>query len=62
MAGCRFLEGGADNDEEQWGPVVPVVAFDDLETPVSYVLASKYGQQVSVFGRDAETIGRLIAS
>jgi glyceraldehyde-3-phosphate dehydrogenase (NADP+) len=49
-------------DEEQWGPVVPVVAFDDLETPVSYVLASKYGQQVSVFGRDAETIGRLIDS
>jgi len=47
-------------DEEQWGPVVPVAAFDDLETPVSYVLDSKYGQQVSVFGRDPETIGRLI--
>ena len=47
-------------DEEQWGPVVPVVAFDDLETPVSYVLESKYGQQVSVFGNDPETIGRLI--
>jgi len=47
-------------DEEQWGPVVPVAAFDDLETPVRYVLASKYGQQVSVFGRDPETIGRLI--
>ena len=27
-------------DEEQWGPIVPVVAFDDLETPASYVLAS----------------------
>jgi acyl-CoA reductase-like NAD-dependent aldehyde dehydrogenase len=34
-------------DEEQWGPVVPGVAFDDLETPGSCVLASKYGQHVS---------------
>jgi glyceraldehyde-3-phosphate dehydrogenase (NADP+) len=37
-----------------------VVAFDDLGTPVSYVLDSKYGQQVSVFGSDPETMGRLI--
>jgi glyceraldehyde-3-phosphate dehydrogenase (NADP+) len=54
LAGMRLYE------EEQWGPVVPVVAFDDVEDPVSYVLASKYGQQVSVFGNDPETIGRLI--
>jgi glyceraldehyde-3-phosphate dehydrogenase (NADP+) len=47
-------------DEEQWGPVVPIVAFGDVETPGRYVLDSKYGQQVSVFGNDPQAIGRLI--
>lgn len=47
-------------DEEQWGPVVPVVAFDDVETPVGYLLDSKYGQQVSIFGNDPGRMGRLI--
>lgn len=46
--------------EEQFGPVIPVVPFDDVETPVSYITESKYGQQVSVFGRDPDVIGSLI--
>jgi glyceraldehyde-3-phosphate dehydrogenase (NADP+) len=46
--------------EEQFGPVIPVAGFADLETPVRYLLESNYGQQVSVFGRDPETIARLI--
>jgi glyceraldehyde-3-phosphate dehydrogenase (NADP+) len=46
--------------EEQFGPVIPVVLFDDLETPVRYVTESDYGQQVSIFGRDADVIGRLV--
>jgi glyceraldehyde-3-phosphate dehydrogenase (NADP+) len=46
--------------EEQFGPVIPVVPFDNLEMPLRYVVGSNYGQQVSLFGRDPETIARLI--
>jgi len=46
--------------EEQFGPVVPITVFDDISEPVSYVVESDYGQQVSIFGSDPETIARLI--
>ncbi len=46
--------------EEQFGPVVPVMAFDDIGTALDYVITSEYGQQVSIFSEDAETIGRLV--
>ncbi len=46
--------------EEQFGPVIPVIPFDDLDVPLRYVVESNYGQQVSLFGRDPETIARLI--
>jgi len=36
--------------EEQFGPVIPVGPFDDLETPIRYIVESDYGQQVSLFG------------
>jgi glyceraldehyde-3-phosphate dehydrogenase (NADP+) len=46
--------------EEQFGPVVPVCAFDNLEEPMRYVIDSNYGQQVSIFGTDPESIASLI--
>lgn len=46
--------------EEQFGPVVPVVPFRDLQTVIDYVLDSDYGQQLSLFGTDPATIGSLI--
>jgi glyceraldehyde-3-phosphate dehydrogenase (NADP+) len=46
--------------EEQFGPVVPVLTFDDIEEPIRYVVDSNYGQQLSVFGTDADVIARLI--
>jgi glyceraldehyde-3-phosphate dehydrogenase (NADP+) len=45
--------------EEQFGPVVPIVPYDDIETPIKYVIESSYGQQVSIFGNDAGTIANL---
>ena len=45
---------------EQFGPVVPVVPFDDISLPVSWVQASNYGQQVSLFGSDPLTLAALI--
>jgi glyceraldehyde-3-phosphate dehydrogenase (NADP+) len=46
--------------EEQFGPVIPVVAFDNLEIPIQYVIDSNYGQQVSLFGQDADAIAQLV--
>lgn len=46
--------------EEQFGPVVPVVPFDDLAEPIRYLEDSPYGQQASLFGQDPEALARLI--
>jgi glyceraldehyde-3-phosphate dehydrogenase (NADP+) len=46
--------------EEQFGPVIPVVPFDDPETVIESIVASQYGQQASIFSRDADTVARLV--
>jgi glyceraldehyde-3-phosphate dehydrogenase (NADP+) len=46
--------------EEQFGPVIPVVPFDDIEVPIRHVIESNYGQQVSIFGTDPAVIGKLV--
>ncbi|HEX5752446.1 MAG TPA: NADP-dependent glyceraldehyde-3-phosphate dehydrogenase [Archangium sp.] len=46
--------------EEQFGPVIPVMVFDDDEEVVRFVANSNFGQQLSLFGRDSARIGRFI--
>ena len=46
--------------EEQFGPIVPVMPFDDTDTALDYVITSEHGQQVSIFSQDAETVSRLV--
>jgi glyceraldehyde-3-phosphate dehydrogenase (NADP+) len=46
--------------EEQFGPIVPVVPFRDPEEVLSAIVASDYGQQVALFGRDPEKLARLV--
>jgi len=46
--------------EEQFGPVIPVVPFEDVETPIQYIINSNYGQQASIFSADPDIIARLI--
>jgi len=46
--------------EEQFGPVIPVLSFKEIEEPLQYIVQSKYGQQVSIFGRETGEISRLI--
>ncbi len=46
--------------EEQFGPVVPIATFTDIEGPMNYVTQSDYGQQVSLFGSDPGVIAELI--
>lgn len=46
--------------EEQFGPVVPIVPYRDLDTVIDYVLESDFGQQLSIFGTDPLEVGRLV--
>jgi glyceraldehyde-3-phosphate dehydrogenase (NADP+) len=46
--------------EEQFGPVIPVAPFSDISEPLDYVTESNYGQQISIFGRDADAIAHLV--
>jgi len=46
--------------EEQFGPVIPVLSYKDISEPLQYIMESKYGQQVSIFGTNTENIARLI--
>ncbi|SJZ36986.1 NADP-dependent glyceraldehyde-3-phosphate dehydrogenase [Sediminibacterium ginsengisoli] len=46
--------------EEQFGPLIPVVPFDDLEEPIGYLIESTHGQQVSIFSNNQEEVASLI--
>jgi glyceraldehyde-3-phosphate dehydrogenase (NADP+) len=45
---------------EQFGPLVPVAAFDDDQQAIDAIVESPFGQQVSLFGKDPARLGRLI--
>ena len=47
-------------NEEQFGPLVPIVPFDDVEEPIQYLIDSSHGQQVSIFGTNPDQIAHLI--
>lgn len=46
--------------EEQFGPIIPVIPFDDIEEPIQYVINSTHGQQVSLFSKNKEELASLI--
>jgi len=45
--------------EEQFGPVIPIITFTDVQQVLDDMAESNYGQQVSVFGQDADTLAPL---
>ena len=45
--------------EEQFGPIVPIVRFDDIKEPLEYVQNSEFGQQISIFGNNSKEISKL---
>ena len=51
------IEGMKLYREEQFGPVVPVMPFQDIETALEYVITSEHGQQVSIFSADPDRSG-----
>ncbi|HEY6141821.1 MAG TPA: NADP-dependent glyceraldehyde-3-phosphate dehydrogenase [Flavobacterium sp.] len=46
--------------EEQFGPIVPILTFKDIQEPLNDMAESNYGQQVSLFGQNIKTIAPLI--
>lgn len=46
--------------EEQFGPVIPVIPFNDIEEPIQYLIESTHGQQVSIFSNDTEEVASII--
>ena len=47
-------------NEEQFGPLVPVVPYSDINEVIDYVVNSNFGQQLSIFGQDAQRVGELV--
>ena len=47
-------------EEEQFGPIVPILTFKDIQEPLDYVSESKYGQQVSLFSKSPDALAPLI--
>jgi glyceraldehyde-3-phosphate dehydrogenase (NADP+) len=46
--------------EEQFGPVIPVTVYDEIEEFLDYVVTSNFGQQVSIFGKDTTQVAQLV--
>ena len=46
--------------EEQFGPVIPVLSFRDINEPLTYIENSNYGQQASIFGNDSTLLSNLL--
>ena len=48
-------------DEEQFGPVIPVIAYDQLEDVIERVNAGPYGLTTSVWTNDPDEGERIAA-
>lgn len=46
--------------EEQFGPVIPILTFKDIQEPINDMAESDYGQQVSLFGKEVKSMAPLI--
>ena len=46
--------------EEQFGPIIPIISYKEIDEPLDAMAASEYGQQVSLFGKDVSRIAPLI--
>lgn len=46
--------------EEQFGPIIPIVPFDNVEVPIQFIRESNFGQQLSIFGTEPESLAHMI--
>ncbi len=47
-------------NEEQFGPIVPIVPFENDEEPIQYLVNSQFGQQASLFGKDSKRLAKVM--
>jgi glyceraldehyde-3-phosphate dehydrogenase (NADP+) len=47
--------------EEQFGPVVPIVKYSDIEEYYKYLQESQFGQQASVFSTGSKELKKQLA-
>lgn len=48
------------HEVEQFGPIIPIRAYEDISEVMDYAVETQFGQQVSIFGYDPKVIGPLI--
>lgn len=48
------------HEVEQFGPVIPIRAYNDISEVMTYAVETQFGQQVSLFGYDPKVLGPLI--
>jgi acyl-CoA reductase-like NAD-dependent aldehyde dehydrogenase len=46
--------------EEQFGPIIPVIAYESMDEPIEYLIESTHGQQVSIFSNDSDEVAGSI--
>lgn len=46
--------------EEQFGPIIPIMSYDNIDEAINYVVNSNFGQQVSIFGTDSKELAKLM--
>lgn len=49
-------------EEEQFGPILPVIVFRRVDEALHYMKHARYGQQCSVFGSDPALLRRVITA
>ena len=47
-------------EEEQFGPIIPVVPFETIDEPINYQVNANHGMQVSIFSNDPQEVASLI--
>lgn len=45
---------------EQFGPIIPIVSFNDINQPINYIYESEFGQQASIFSQNPNDIAHII--
>jgi glyceraldehyde-3-phosphate dehydrogenase (NADP+) len=48
------------HEVEQFGPIIPIRAYEDISEVMQYATETQFGQQVSLFGYDPVVLGPLI--
>jgi glyceraldehyde-3-phosphate dehydrogenase (NADP+) len=49
-------------DQEQFGPIIPLVYYRKLDEPIRSIVRSRFGQQLSIFGTKIEPLAHIVDS